>query len=115
MAVLKHHNGVSLQIRQVELLASPYDFRVLVHHQPAYVREPQPTLRIVRVAIRLAELVVNTVVAAPVVDRSLVARTAHEHQEKANRCSGLVASMSPEAMGSGRDSKSSNLIDENKF
>ena len=109
VAVLEHHNRVFLQVGHIQRLAPAEHVGMLVHQQPADVREPEAALRVVRVAVCFAELVMDSVVAAPVVDRPLMARAAQQHEKQTDGTASFVAAMRPKTMRSGRDSKPSKL------
>lgn len=64
-------DGVSLHVAQVHLDALPQHVGVLPLHEPADVREEEAPLDVVRVGVRLRELVVHAVVADPLQDRVL--------------------------------------------
>lgn len=64
---LKHDHRVGLQVFHVDAAALGHDVRMLADHQPAHVREEKPAGRVVRVGVRVGELVMDSVVADPFV------------------------------------------------
>ena len=60
------------QVVQGDTAALLKDLRVLLHQQPAHMSEKEAALGVVRVGVRLAVLVVNTVVTGPFIDRVLI-------------------------------------------
>ena len=83
--LLEHDEAIARQVGEVELLALGHDVGVLLHVEPAHVREEEAARRVVRVRVRLGVLVVHAVVARPVVDRALVRDRVHEHEEAPDR------------------------------
>ena len=61
-------DGILEQIAAVDSGAAPLHFGVFLHQQPADVGEKEAATRVVRISVRLAELVVDSVVATPFVD-----------------------------------------------
>ena len=64
------------------------------------MREEEPASGVVGVGRRLAELVVDPVIARPHVDRVLHGDAVGQHQEDAQRKGCLVRSVRPETVGS---------------
>jgi hypothetical protein len=62
------------KVGQVDRLAFAPDVRVLLTQEPSDVREEEPSLRVVRVSVCLAELVVHPVVSRPLVNVVLEVR-----------------------------------------
>lgn len=63
----------------------------------------EPSLGIVRISIRLTELVMNAMISGPDVDRVLHRYAVGSHQEEPQRQSGLVRAMSPKSMSTSSD------------
>lgn len=77
------HNRILQYITHVEQLALAHHLRVLVHHQPADMCEEEAAIRVVRIGVRLGELVVHAMVAHPIVDRILAGQREAQHQDDA--------------------------------
>lgn len=69
--LLPHEDGVAVQVAHVHRLAPLLDQRVGCEHQPANVREPEAPARVMRVRVRLAVLVVHSMIQCPRVDMPL--------------------------------------------
>lgn len=63
---MKLYERIVVDVRHVDGAAASVDLGVLALHQPPDVREEEPSVRVVRIRVRLAELVVHPVVAYPV-------------------------------------------------
>ena len=68
---LPHDDWVRLEIGHVDHLPLLLDFRMWCKHQPADVREQEPTASIMRVRVCLAVLMVNPVVQCPLIHVAL--------------------------------------------
>lgn len=99
---LPHDHRVGLQVPHVDRPALAGDVRVFAHHQPAHVREEEPAGRVVRVGVRVGELVVHAVVAHPLVDVVLERQRLEQGQQHAHRETGLVAPVRPQPVGADR-------------
>lgn len=71
LLVLKHDDFVGLQIGHVDGLVLLLDGRMLLGHQPSHVREEETPFGVVRIRIRVRELVVQSVIPHPRVHRVL--------------------------------------------
>ena len=69
------------------------------------MREEEPTHGIVRVGVGLGVLVMDAMVACPVQDGSLIGDGVAQHEEDADRKSGTVGPVGPEAMGTNGDAE----------
>lgn len=61
-------DGVAVQVGHVDGLAFCLDVRVLPHHEPADMTKEETPRRVVRVGVRVGELVVCAVVADPLIN-----------------------------------------------
>lgn len=82
--------------------------RMRLDQQPADVRVEEPTLRVVWVAIRLGELVMDTMISTPIEQCVLARQTMSKHVEDAKRPSCLIGLVRPEAMCAASHSKCRN-------
>ena len=71
LPLLPHDEGVRLKIAHIDGLPLLDDFRVWCKHQPADVREQEPTASIMRIRVRLAVLMVHSVVQRPMIHVAL--------------------------------------------
>lgn len=83
---------------------------VLLHVQPAHVREEEPACGVVRVCVLLGVLVVHPVVPGPVVDGALVGHRVDKHEEYASCPVRIVGSVGPQAVHAPGDSKPPGII-----
>lgn len=58
---------------------------MLLHHEPAHVAEKESPFRVMGIRICLTELVVYTMVTAPLVNVVLTGRRLHDHEEDPQR------------------------------
>lgn len=97
-------------VAHVNLFSLPQHLRVLVHHQPATMREPEAPLCIVRVSNSLGVFVVHAVITNPIVDRILSSYGVAKGQDNSQRQLGFVRAMSPKAMATASDAKASDSV-----
>jgi len=76
------HERVGQEIREVHLATGLDNRWVLFHNQPTDMGVKEPTGCVVRVGLRLGEFVVDSVIASPVVNRSLIGDRVTHHQEE---------------------------------
>ena len=69
---MKGNNRILQDVTHVDHLPVPQHFWMFRLHEPAHVGEEEASMRVMRVGICLAELVVDTVVSDPVKDRILL-------------------------------------------
>ena len=101
--MLEHHHRIPLQVAHVNVASFDKHLRVFPHQEPAYVREEESSLRVVRVRVGLCELVMQAMVARPHENRVLHRDAVETHEHYPERQGGLVAAMRPQAMRSRRD------------
>lgn len=101
-AVLPHHHPVGLHVGHVHGGHLRLERRVRAHQRPADVRVEEPAVRVVRVRVRVRVLVVQPVVAHPVVDAVLHADRLEQRHEHAERQLGLVSVVRPQPVRAGR-------------
>lgn len=70
-------------------------------HQPAHVGEEESADRVVRVGVRVGELVVDPMVADPFVYVILEGHRLEQHQKYAHRQTGVVGSVRPQSVSAG--------------
>lgn len=63
--LLEHNIWIHLDVRHVNFLAFFDDIRMFTHHQPSYVREKESTARVVWIPVRVAILVMLSMVSNP--------------------------------------------------
>jgi hypothetical protein len=71
---------------------------MLLQVQPPHVREEKAAHGIVRVGFGLGILVMDAMIARPVVDRTLIGDGVAQHEEETNGEGGAVGAVGPEAM-----------------
>lgn len=103
---LPHDDRVSFQVFHVDRATFGGDVRMFAHHQPAHVREEEAAGRVVRVCIRVGELVMDPVVAHPFVYVVLERERLEHSQQYAHRQPGVVATMGPQPVRADRYAKS---------
>ncbi len=69
------------------------------------MREEEPAHSIVRIGVRLRILVVDAMIARPMVDRSLIGDGVAKHEEEAYGEGGAVGAVGPETMDTDGDAK----------
>ena len=70
---MKGNNRILQDVTHVDHLPVPQHFWMFRLHEPAHVGEEEASMRVMRVGICLAELVVHSVVAHPIKYRILLA------------------------------------------
>jgi hypothetical protein len=103
--LLEHDEGVLVQVREVEVAAGLDDGGVLLDEEPAHVGEEEAAGGVVGVGLGLRELVVDAVVAGPVVDAALVGDGVGQHEEEADGEAGLVRAVGPQPVDADRDAE----------
>lgn len=103
---LKHDNRVCLQVGQVQLLSLLNHIWMLANHEPTHMRKEKATGGIVRVGIRLGELMVNTVVPRPFINMVLKGHGIGNGQEDPERRGGGVGTVTPEPVSARRHPQS---------
>jgi len=93
--LLEVHGRVLHEIGKVHVASRFDDFGMLLDEQPSHVGEEESSRGVVRVGIGFRILVVDAVIACPVVDAALVGDGVAEHQENSERKPGLVRSVGP--------------------
>ncbi|KAK3908326.1 Phospholipase A1-II 6, partial [Frankliniella fusca] len=78
--------GVCLDVAHVDRLADAAHVGVLLHHEPAHVREEEAPGRVDGVRVRLSELVVHAVVAGPLPDGVVVRDGVAEDKARDKAC-----------------------------
>lgn len=97
---LPHDHWVGFQVFHLDCATLGGHIRVLADHQPAHVREEKSPRRVVRVGVRVGELVVDPVVPDPFVYVVLESQSLEHGQQHSHRQTGAVAPVSPKPMGS---------------
>lgn len=92
VAMLKHNNGVSSQVRDV---CSGSVLRVGNAQHPAHVRKPKTLSGIVRVSVGVSESVVDSVRVAPPLDGTLHSTGAEKGKEKSHGHSSIISLVRP--------------------
>lgn len=105
MPPLEHHNSVSFQVRQVQLLSFSDDIRVFAHQQPANMSKEKAPFCIMGICIRLREFVVCTVVSGPLINIILESHGVDYGQEYSERQGSFVRPVTPKPMCSSCNSK----------
>jgi len=80
--LLKHDDRVLMEVAEIQLLPGADHLWVLLDVQPAHVGEEKTAHGVMRISVSLTVLVVDAVVAGPVVDRSLVRDGVAQHEEE---------------------------------
>lgn len=93
---LPHYDRVVLQVFHADGAALGRDVRMFADHQPAHVREKEAPGRVVRVGVRVGELVVDPVVPDPFVYVVLEGQRLEHRQHDAHRQTGFVAAVRPQ-------------------
>jgi hypothetical protein len=106
--LLEHDHRILVQIAKIQFLPSPNHLGVFLDVQPTHVCEEEPSRGVVWVGMRLGILVVDAMVAGPVVDGSLVRDGVAQHEEEADGKGGGVGTVRPEAMDSDGYAKATN-------
>ena len=101
--LLEHDEGVLVQVGEVEVAAGLDDGGMLLDEEPAHVGEEEAAGGVVGVGLRLGELVVDAVVAGPVVDAALVGYGVGQHEEEADGEAGLVRAVGPQSVDADGD------------
>jgi hypothetical protein len=102
--VLDPNNRVSHQVREVQFFGIQDDLGMLLSHEPTDVSKEEPSIRVVRISIRLTELVMHPVVPTPDKQRVLSCDTLTYTEEDSKRESRTVGLVSPESVSSCSDS-----------
>lgn len=68
LLLLELQDGIAFQVAHVNFLSLLQNFRVLLAHQPSHVGEEKTSSRVVRISIRVRELVMNSMVPGPLQD-----------------------------------------------
>jgi len=100
--VLPHDHPVRFHVGHVHRRHLGLERRVRHHERPSDVRVEEPAVRVVRVSVRVRVLVVQPVVAHPVVDAVLDADRLEQGEDDAQRQLGLVRVMRPQPVRAGR-------------
>jgi hypothetical protein len=100
--VLEPQQPVVGEVAHVDFGSELSHVGVFFAHQPAHVGEEEATLRVVWIGVGVAELVVDAMVADPLDDRILHGDGVEEEQNVLELAVGLVGSMTPQSMGTGR-------------
>lgn len=82
---LEADNWILQQVAHLDTGSPDQDVRVLLHHEPAHVTEEESPFRVMRISVCLTELVVNTMITAPLVNVILTGRRLHDHEEDPER------------------------------
>lgn len=95
---------IGLQITHVHFGTVFSDLRVFFAHQPSHVREEKAPAGVVWISVRVAELVVDAVIAHPLDDAVLEGDGLEEQQHQLHPLVGFVAFVGPQAMCTRGDS-----------
>lgn len=109
------HDRILEDVGHVQQLALANHLRMLVHHQPADVRKEEAPIRVVRISVRLGELVVHSMVAHPVEQWILAGQRETQHQDNAERCLRLVRSMAPQSMCTAGDTEAAKATHQETY
>lgn len=99
---MPHDNRVGFQVFHVDHATLAGHVRVLADHQPAHVREEKSPRRVVRIGVRVGELVVDSVVPDPFVYVVLERQCLEHGQQQSHRQTGGVTPVSPQPVGADR-------------
>lgn len=88
-------NGVFHQVGKVHFATGFNDIRVFSDKEPSHVGKEKASSGIVRVRVRFGKLVVDAVIAAPVVNGALIGNGVAEHEKETNGKGSFVGSVRP--------------------
>lgn len=69
--LMETHDRIGQNVTHVQLTTTFQHLGMFVHHQPAHVSEEKASIRVVRISIGFRILVVNSVIAYPIVQAIL--------------------------------------------
>jgi len=110
MFSLEDEYGIFVQVTEVDLLAFPYDLRMLLDEQPADVGEKETSFGVVGIGIGLGILVVDSVVPGPLDDVVLKGDCLEEDEKEAEGEGGLEGAVRPEAVTPGRHTDATDQV-----
>lgn len=93
---MKRYDRITSQIIEIEFVGRLDHFRMLSHEHPAAVGEKERAARVVRVAVRIGELVMDSMTGRPIEDCEHAGCRVAEHQEHFERERCPVAAMRPQ-------------------
>lgn len=96
--LMELNDRVIQDVAHVKLVTLFDHFRVLVHHQPADVGEEESTIGIVWISRGFRELVVNAMIANPIIEGVLAGQRVAQHQYHPQWCGCFVRSMTPQSV-----------------
>lgn len=103
--MLEHTDRIRFQIAHINRLRLFARDRMLVDHRPAQMTEPEAQVRVVRIGIGVAVLVVQPVHQRPVIARILAGNRLQTDEKRPQRCGRLVRLVAEEAMAAHRDAE----------
>lgn len=105
--LLEHNHRILLQVTHVDELALLLHLRMLTDQQPTHVGEEESPGGVMRVGISVRELMMDSMISGPFVDRVLEGDRLQDHQEDSQWQACFVGLVGPQSMRSGCDPEGS--------